>query len=112
MLATHSFFPIIEGIEYQIMESYPDPMYMQPSLSLEPFMEYSTVWLHAGFVLWIEPCECGYLSHTPSGCVDFTSIARALRVLFTHRREDWADDKITSIIEELTSKLYIYIYCI
>ena len=82
-------------------------LYVQCSLVCQwiHLREYSAVWFHSGFVLWTEPCECRYLSHTPGGCVDFSNIARALRVLFTHRREDWADDKIASIIDELTSKL-------
>ena len=59
--------------------------------------------IHSGFVSWTEVCGCSHIQHTRGGCVDFTDIARALRVLHHHRRADWGDDDVISIMEELTS---------
>ena len=53
---------------------------------------------------WTEACGCSHLQHTPGGCVDFSDVARALRVLVTCRGKEWTDDDIISIVDELTSK--------
>lgn len=60
------------------------------------------VFLVAGFVSWTQVCGCSSLEHT-SGSVDFSELARALRVL-GHRPHDWTEDDIISIVDELTSK--------
>lgn len=51
---------------------------------------------------WTQVCGCSSLEHT-SGSVDFSELARALRVL-AHRPHDWSEDDIISIVDELTSK--------
>ena len=58
---------------------------------------------------WTEVCGCSHLQHTAGGCVDFSEVARALKVLFTHRSKEWSNDDIISIVNELTSKHKLYI---
>ena len=62
--------------------------------------------LIAGFVSWTEACGCSSLEHM-GGFVDFSELARALKVLRTHRPQDWSDDDIISIIDELISKPHL-----
>ena len=52
---------------------------------------------------WTQACGCSSLEHT-SGSVDFSELARALKVLRAHRPRDWSEDDVISIIDELTSK--------
>ena len=59
----------------------------------------------SGFVFWTEACGCSHLQHTSSEKVDFTELARALRVM--HSRLDWSEDDIISIFNEVTSKLLV-----
>ena len=58
---------------------------------------------------WTQACGCSSLEHM-SGSVDFSELARALKVLRTHRPRDWSEDDIISIIDELTSKPYFDSY--
>ena len=57
-----------------------------------------------GFVSWTEVCGCSHLQHISDGCVDFSDVGRALRVLYTECHKEWTDDDIISIVDELTSK--------
>ena len=68
-----------------------------------------TINFTAGFVSWTQACGCSSLEHT-SGSVDFSELARALKVLRTHQPRDWSEDDIISIIDELTSKPYFDSY--
>ena len=49
-------------------------------------------------------CGCSHLQHISDGCVDFSDVGRALRVLYTECHKEWTDDDIISIVDELTSK--------
>ena len=60
--------------------------------------------IFTGFVSWTEVCGCSHLQHTSDGCVDFSEVGRALRVLHTECRKEWTDDDIISIVDELTSE--------
>ncbi len=55
-----------------------------------------------GKVYWVESCGCSHLQHTSSKQLDFSELARALRVLYNHKA--WTDDDIFSIFNEITSK--------
>lgn len=57
----------------------------------------------SGFVTWTQVCGCHSLQHT-SEALDFSELARALRILYMDRPRDWTEDDIISIIDELTSK--------
>lgn len=55
-----------------------------------------------GCVSWTQVCGCSNVQHS-SGSVDFREVARALWILRTCRCQDWSQDDIISIFDELTS---------
>lgn len=56
-----------------------------------------------GYVSWTQVCGCSNVQHS-NGSVDFREVARALWILRTCRCQDWSQDDIISIFDELTSK--------
>ena len=52
---------------------------------------------------WTQVCGCSNVQHS-NGSVDFREVARALWILRTCRCQDWTQDDIISIFDELTSK--------
>ena len=80
-------------------------MYILEKIWHNPKVMYTYVNVYfIGFVSWTEVCGCSHLQHISDGCVDFSEVGRALRVLHTECRKEWTDDDIISIVDELTSK--------
>ncbi|XP_064400088.1 F-box only protein 47-like [Halichondria panicea] len=55
----------------------------------------------SGKVYWIESCGCSHLQHTSNDNLDFSELARAMRVLYQNKA--WTEDDIVTIFNEITS---------
>ena len=96
--ADHQYFHLVTLLVARLIDHY-----WPYTLVLYSWPAYCLI---AGFVSWTQACGCSSLEHT-SGSVDFSELGRALKVLRTHRPQDWSEDDIISIIDELTSKPHL-----
>lgn len=64
----------------------------------------------SGKVYWIETCGCSNLQHTSNDNLDFSELARAMRVLYQNKA--WTEDDIVTIFNEITCKSYcVLLFC-
>ena len=59
----------------------------------------------SGKVYWVESCGCSHLQHTSRERLDFSDLARSLRVLYYHKA--WTEDDVITIFNELTSESFL-----